>query len=381
MQMAKEKLTQEQEQRKVQLLSTAVQHIDITKGDINYMAQIEAMQKMSFVSRETGRAAAILEMMVADKECSNILVIAGSATAGGCMDIPVQMVKNKMVNAVVVTGATVIDMDLLEALGFKHYIGTQFIDDHDLADLMIDRIYDTFIDEVNLQEIDHTIKKIADTLQKRPYSSREFIWEIGKYLCENSVKKDSLIQVAYEMGVPIFVPAFSDCSAGFGLALHQHELQVAAGNVSIPTVTIDSVKDFLELTKVVIKANLEGSGTGLFMIGGGSPKNFAQDTVVCAEIMGYPVAMHKYAVQITVADVRDGACSSSTLREAHSWGKVDTENEQMVYAEATTVWPIIAGYAYQKGSWKDRGCTEYAHFLNDGGKLPLPEEVEKEVVS
>ena len=100
--------------------------------------------------------------------------------------------------------------------------------------------------------------------------------------------------------------------------------------------------------------------SGLFMIGGGVPKNFAQDTVVCAEILGKEVPMHMYAVQITVADPRDGACSSSTLKEASSWGKVDTTYEQMVYAEATSVLPLIVSYAYHKGAWKNRQKREWS---------------------
>lgn len=125
-------------------------------------------------------------------------------------------------------------------------------------------------------------------------------------------KQDSLIQLAYEYDVPIFCPAFTDSSAGFGLVLHQ----VKNPNQHI---TIDSIRDFKELTNIKINA-----GTiGLLMIGGGVPKNFIQDTVVCAEILGKPVDMHKYAIQITVADVRDGGCSSLTLKEACSWGKVD----------------------------------------------------------
>ena len=96
------------------------------------------------------------------------------------------------------------------------------------------------------------------------------------------------------------------------------------------------------------------------MIGGGVPKNFAQDTVVCAEVLGKEVPMHKYAIQITVADVRDGACSSSTLKEASSWGKVDTTYEQMVYAEATSVLPLLASYAYHSGKWKNRSRKNYA---------------------
>jgi deoxyhypusine synthase len=91
------------------------------------------------------------------------------------------------------------------------------------------------------------------------------------------------------------------------------------------------------------------------MIGGGVPKNFIQDTVVCAEILGHDdVQVHKYAVQITVADVRDGACSSSTLQEAASWGKVNTGIEQMVFAEAGSVMPLLASDAYHRGLWKNR---------------------------
>jgi deoxyhypusine synthase len=187
------------------------------------------------------------------------------------------------------------------------------------------------------------VGKIADSLQPRPYSSREFIREMGRYLVKNAKKKDSLVQAAYENDVPIFCPAFSDSSAGFGLVLHQH-------NHPDKHVSIDSVKDFYEVTKIKMAAPT----TGLLMIGGGVPKNFAQDTVVCAEVLGKEVPMHKYAVQITVADARDGACSSSTLKEASSWGKVDTTYEQMVYAEATSVLPLIASYAYHKGSWKNR---------------------------
>ena len=99
---------------------------------------------------------------------------------------------------------------------------------------------------------------------------------------------------------------------------------------------------------------IRSESSGLFMIGGGVPKNFIQDTVICAELLGKNVAMHKYAVQITVADSRDGACSSSTLKEASSWGKVDVTKEQMVFAEATTVLPLIASDAFHKGEWKNR---------------------------
>lgn len=345
-------------QEKKSLLSEVVKHIDIKK--INSVEIIDAMRSMSFASRETARAADILQMMIKDASCSNILTLAGSTSAGGCMQVYVDMVQCSMIDAVVATGASIIDMDFFEALGYRHYRGTQHADDAKLRSLYIDRIYDTYIDEEELQACDAAVKTIADTLEPRPYSSREFIGEIGRWLTQNAKKKESLIQTCYEKNVPIFVPAFSDCSAGFGLVMHQAE-RIKKG---LPYVTIDAVADFRELTDVKIAAET----TGLFMVGGGVPKNFAQDTVVCAECLGKNVPMHKYTVQITVADVRDGACSSSTLKEAGSWGKVDAMHEQMVYAEATTVAPLMASYAYHKGDWKKRKPKNYARLFAASGK-------------
>jgi deoxyhypusine synthase len=333
--------------KKSDLLKETIEHIDIKSFDSTPI--IDSMRKMSFTSRDTASAADILLKMVNNTECTNILTLAGSTSAAGCMQVYVEMVKNKMIDVIVATGASIIDMDFFEALGHKHYRGTTEINDGILRDLYIDRIYDTFIDEEELQNCDSTIKEITDSLERRPYSSREFIWEMGKWLTVNSVKKDNLIQVCYENNVPIFCPAFSDSSAGFGLAKHQWENPEKH-------VSIDSVADFLELTKIKMAAG----ETGLFMIGGGVPKNFAQDTVVCAEILGKEVPMHQYAVQITVADVRDGACSSSTLKEASSWGKLQVIDEQMVYAEATSVLPLIVSYVYHKGTWKNRPLKNWS---------------------
>jgi deoxyhypusine synthase len=336
---------------KRELLKDVIKHIDIK--EINGTQIIDAMREMSFSSRDTANAADIYMRMIKDTECSNILSLAGSTSAGGCMQVYVDMVKNNMIDCIVATGASIVDMDFFEALGFKHYKRTKPVADKKLREFYIDRIYDTYIDEDELQVCDSTIKDIADSLEPRAYSSREFIKEMGKWLTKNSVKKDSLIQVAYEHNVPIFCPAFTDSSAGFGLVKHQWE----SPNKHM---TIDSVKDFMELTQVKIAAKT----TGLFMVGGGVPKNFVQDTVVCAETLGINVDMHKYAIQITVADVRDGACSSSTLQEASSWGKVDTVYEQMVYAEATTVVPLIASYIYHSHEWKNREKKEWAKLFD-----------------
>ena len=124
-------------------------------------------------------------------------------------------------------------------------------------------------------------------------------------------------------------------------------------------ITIDSIREFRELTEIKLKSKQ----SGLLMIGGGVPKNFIQDTVVCAELLGKQVDMHKYAIQITVADTRDGACSSSTLKEASSWGKVDITKEQMVFAEATSVLPLIASDAYHRANWKKRSKRNFSQIF------------------
>ena len=332
---------------KKKFLKKPVEHIDITSFDTRDI--ISSMEKMSFVSRETANAANIYNEMLKDKDCTIFLTLAGSTSAAGCMHIYRDMIRYNMVDAIVATGASIIDMDFFEALGFKHYQGSQFQDDNELRKNYIDRIYDTYIDENELQKCDKTICEIADKLEVKSYTSREFIVEIGKYLKKNSKKKDSLIETAYDNNVPIFCPAFTDSSAGFGLVMHQEKNPEKH-------ITIDSIREFRELTEIKIQSK----GSGLFMIGGGVPKNFIQDTVICAELLGKDVDMHKYAIQITVADSRDGACSSSTLKEASSWGKVNTTKEQMVFAEATSVLPLVISDAYHRGEWKKRSKKNFS---------------------
>jgi deoxyhypusine synthase len=345
---------------KQELLTHPIQHIDIKQH--NVVALVDAMQHMAFSSRDLHRAASIYERMLRDTECGVILCLAGSMVSAGLKQIFVDLVRNHMVDAIVSTGANIVDQDFFESLGFKHWIADDLLrqgtQDAMLRELMIDRIYDTLIDEEQLRFCDDTTEKVANSLDPRPYSSREFIRAMGAYLeAEGKTPDkggvDSIVYSAYQNDVPIFCPAFSDCSAGFGLVAHQHARQ------DKPRVSIDSAKDFYELTQLKI-AN---PSTGLLMIGGGVPKNFAQDIVVAAEILGNDAPMHKYAIQVTVADVRDGALSSSTLKEASSWGKVDTVYEQMVYSEATLAVPLITGYAYHKQAHHARQGRRWARLL------------------
>src|SRR4030081_1488293 len=266
--------------KKSDLLVELVEHIDIKQH--NVVPLVEAMSKMAFSARDLARAAEIYDAMLREEDCAIILCLAGSLFSAGLKNVVVDLIRHNMVDAIVSTGAIIVDQDFFEALGFKHYKGDIFMSDDILRRLAIDRIYDTYIDEDQLRICDSTTGEIADKLPPQPHSSREFIREMGRYLTKNAKNKDSVVLAAFEKGVPIFVPAFSDCSAGFGLIHHQwHHPD--------KHLSIDSAKDFLELTKVKINSKQ----SGLFLICGGVPKNFAQDTVVAGDYFGVDVGKAK----------------------------------------------------------------------------------------
>jgi len=235
-------------------LKEVIKHIDIKKH--NVVPLVEAMENMAFSARDLNHAAQIYDRMIKDENCAIILTLAGSLFSAGLKKIVYDMIMNNMVDAIVSTGAIMVDQDFFESLGFKHYKGSRFADDNELRDLHIDRIYDTYIDEDELRICDDTTAKIFNSLEPKPYSSRELLYEFGKYLENNGGPKvdDSVIWAAYKKDVPIFVPAFSDCSAGFGFIVHQTENPDNH-------VSLDSAKDFLELTKI----KLASKETGIFM--------------------------------------------------------------------------------------------------------------------
>ncbi len=354
---------------KARLLANAVEHVDITAFDARPL--IEMYRRTAFQARNTARAADIYSEMLADKECAVIVTLAGSLISAGMKKALITLIEHNMIDAIVSSGANIVDQDFFEGLGFRHYIApgspeNPVVPDEQLRELAIDRIYDTYINEDELRECDDTMAKVFGELEARPHSSREVIDRMGAYLAANHGGNESVVLTAHRKGVPIFCPAFSDCSAGFGIVLDR-----ARRADEDRGACVDVGKDFFELTRI----KLANPATGLLMLGGGVPKNFVQDIVVSAELLveqglagkygftGEDVPMHAYAVQLTVADARDGALSGSTLREACSWGKVGTAREQMVYGEVTTLFPLIASDAYHRRAWEGRPSRRFADML------------------
>src|SRR5678816_2668876 len=157
---------------KKKFLGKTIEHIDVTKNP-GIVPVVEAMRHMAFSSRDLNRAADIYDRMLRDKECGVILCLAGSLISAGLKKVFVDMIRNNMVDAIVSTGANMVDQDFFEALGFKHYIAPDDFKsgmrDGELRELAIDRIYDTFIDEEDLRVCDETTQKIFDGIEPGQY--------------------------------------------------------------------------------------------------------------------------------------------------------------------------------------------------------------------
>lgn len=349
------------EERKSRLLARPVEHIDVTAFDGR--AVVDTYRTAAFQARNLAEGADIFAEMLEEPRGVVILTLAGSLVSAGLRDALLTLVECDMVDVVVATGAIVVDQDFFEALGFRHYLAPGSVDapvasDEELRELGIDRIYDTYVDEAELQTCDETVAGILNELKPRAYSSREVVRELGAFLDRNHGDARSIVLSAYRRDVPVFVPALSDSSAGFGAVAHR----ARAARMGLPHIAFDSAQDFHELARIKLAA----AETGLLMVGGGVPKNFAQDAVVAARMLlegggeegadprPTEIPMHKYAVQLTVADVRDGGLSGSTLREATTWGKVETARERMVFGEATITLSLLASDAYHRGIWRRR---------------------------
>ena len=344
--------------REEHLLSQPVEHIDPTAFDGR--AIVREYRKAAFQARNLARASDIFNRMLRDEHCTIMLTLAGSLISAGLKKTLITLIENDMVDVIISTGAIMVDQDFLEAQGFRHYQapGTPeapHATDVDLGAMRINRIYDTYVKEADLDHCDIVLARILDELYKvadSPWSSRELMSALGAHIEDHS-GNESVLLAAHRKEVPIFVPAISDSAIGFAGNIHRER----ASALGMSTAFFDPLRDFHELSEIKLAAET----TGLLMVGGGVPKNFAQDTVIGAQKIAQHRSgewdrppKHRYAVQLTVADVRDGALSSSTLREAITWGKVEPGYEQMVFGEATTTLPILASDAYHRGHWQAR---------------------------
>jgi deoxyhypusine synthase len=295
---------------------------DAAAGDL-----LARMEKISFQGRNLATARRIWEKMLG-ADCTVFLGMAGALSAGGLRLIVAHLITHRYVDCLVATGANLYH-DLHETRGRHHFIGSPHEDDAKLQDEHIDRVYDTYASEDEFCDNDEWIAAFALTLERRPYTSREFLYRLGEYLWQQT-GQDGILTAAYRASVPVFCPAIADSSIGMGLSQARNR-DAAAG-------LIDVIGDIVESANIVIRH----PRTASIVLGGGTPKNFINQASVQAEFFDDRVGGHRYALQIVTDVPHFGGASGSSLEEARSWGKLATDAEQVtVHADATIALPLL----------------------------------------
>jgi len=339
---SRQKLNKSSALLKKKILSLPVEPVKI-EDNSKISDLVGNFKNSSIQARNIYKCANVFKKMLQDKAQATVyLGLAGPLIAAGLRDIIRNMIKLKMVDVVVSTGA-IIYQDIYQARGFKHYIGNPDADDRTLDKLYIDRIYDTYVDDEKFWDTDNWVSRVADTMEPGNYSSREFINTLGSRLSD----EDSIVRTACKCGVPIFAPALNDSSIGIGLTGHYHRCK----KNKRPGVHIDSIQDNYEITQTIVKSRK----TAAIYIAGGVPKNYINDAVVMGYIFNKDTGGHSYAFQLTTDVPHWGGLSGSTLKEATSWGKINNDaSYAMAFVEPSVSLPLIYSYAFQEKLYKSR---------------------------
>src|SRR5581483_5169187 len=313
--------------KKSRFLQTPIEPFVVEEG-LSADAVLARMERISFQGRNLATAHRIWQKML-QEDVTIFLGMAGALSAGGLRLIIAHLIRNRYVDVLVSTGANLYH-DLHETRGRRHYVGSAHADDAALAQDRVDRVYDTYASEEEFIDNDNWIAKFAATLEKRPYTSREFLHLLGGHLWEKT-GRDGILTAAYRAKVPIFCPAIADSSIGMGLSQARQHVPGAG--------YIDIIGDIVESANVVIRR----PRTASVVLGGGTPKNFINQASVQAEFYSDQVGGHRYALQIVTDVPQYGGASGSSLEEAQSWGKLATDAARVtVQADATIALPILA---------------------------------------
>jgi deoxyhypusine synthase len=313
--------------KKSRFLQTPIEPFAV-ESDLSADEILSRMERISFQGRNLATARRIWQKMLED-DVTIFLGMAGALSAGGLRMIVAHLIQHRYVDCLVSTGANLYH-DLHETRGQHHYIGSVHADDAALAEERIDRVYDTYASEEEFIGNDSWISDFASTLEHRPYTTRELLYQLGGHLWKTT-EREGILTAAYRANVPIFCPAIADSSIGMGLS-QARQKHPNAGH-------IDIIGDIVESANLVIRR----PRTASVVLGGGTPKNFINQASVQAEFYCDQVTGHRYALQIVTDVPHFGGASGSSLEEAESWGKLATDSARVsVQADATVALPLLA---------------------------------------
>jgi deoxyhypusine synthase len=247
----------------------------------------------------------------------------------GMRRLVVYLIKNRLIDCLASTGANFFH-DMHESLGRKHFQCSPNVDDVALQKNLIDRMYDTLADEEEFRELDEMVGRFAATLdQSRPYTTREFLYLLGKEISRHA-KEEGIVTAAYKAGIPLYCPAVADSSIGIGIAENRH--------LGKNQFNFDVIGDVLETAQLAA----DSPASGVIYFGGGTPKNFLQQSEVTATFMRNSAEGHKYALQVVTDAPHWGGLSGCTLEEAQSWGKIAHDASMVtVHCDSTIAMPLL----------------------------------------
>lgn len=313
---------------------------------------VDEMLFTGFQGKKLAEAVEVWKDMLEEEKVTIFMGLSGAMVPAGMRKIIAHFIKERMIDVLVSTGANLFH-DTHEALGGYHWVGSHIVDDSQLLKEGIDRIYDVFAVEQEFRKTDREVQRFVETLDENyQYSSREFLYLLGKELCRRGAK-DSILAEAARNNVPVFCPALCDSSLGYSfLMARRGVMDSAKGDKFIRTgkskmIFVDQIKDVDETVQIAEKAGK----TGVVYIGGGVPKNFIQQTELINLILGYDLPGHEYAIQITTDSPHWGGLSGCTLEEAISWGKISEKAKKvMCFCDATLALPVISHALNEKCS-------------------------------
>ncbi len=292
------------------------------KSDVSDL--LSRMGQTAFQGRNLSKAVDVWEEMLKTRT-TVFFGLAGAMVPAGMREIMVHLIKNRYIDCLVSTGANLFH-DIHETLGWNHWQGSPFVDDNDLKDAGLDRMYDVLAIEEEFNSSDEYIYRFIDKLERRPYTTREFLYLIGEDLSKRT-RREGILTSAYKAGVHVYCPAVADSSIGIAIALMD-------GDNFIFDV-IGDVKETAHLASIA-------RNSGVIFVGGGIPKNFIQQTEVTAHMMCKNAPGHKYAIQVTADSPHWGGLSGCTFEEAQSWGKIAKESKRVtVNCDTTIALPLM----------------------------------------
>ncbi|MGD9892624.1 MAG: deoxyhypusine synthase family protein [Dehalococcoidia bacterium] len=309
-------------------------------GTTSVREYIEAIAGSSYQSRELGRALYVFDRMLAEEKCTIFLALAGAMIPAGMRSMIVDLIENRLIDGIISTGANIIH-DIVETIGQPHFrIDPTRVSDAKLGELRLNRIYDTVMPEDGFITAEHLLLDLfGECKQGHPYTTREFLHEIGGLLVERSLAKEpGMVTTMAREKLPFFCPALADSELGIDLLYGRWQRG--------QNVVIDTVADVGESAEVVWQTHLAGGQVAVITVGGGTPRNFIQQTAPALDCAGRPYPGHKYALGITTDVPFWGGMSGSTFEEAESWRKYNNPEHATVRADATIVLPML--YAAQK---------------------------------